>query len=186
MFAKGFAALALVAVVGAVVGPAACSTSGQPQTAPDLPVPVDSPQSIAQAKTGFQKTVRNDPNDRYAWYNLAVIAQGEKDLKTAAADYERAIAIQPDFESALYNLGLMRLQARNYRAAVTLLSRAASANAKDANALFQLAVALANLHTEAADAKSLVELRAAAKIDPKLLQGLPSGLFGTTSTTRGR
>ena len=177
--------MALVAVVGL----GACSTSGTPTAAPTFPgfpSNIGGTPSIAAAKAGFEKVLEKDPRDQYAWYDLGVIAESEKDPKAAADDYKRAIAIQGNFESALYNLGLMRLQAHDYPTAVALLSRAAAANPKDANALFQLGLALANLHTAATDARALVELRAAGRIDPKLLEAVPTGLFGPTSTTRAR
>jgi tetratricopeptide (TPR) repeat protein len=186
MRAKGFAAFALLAVIGL----GACSSAGTPKAAPTLSLrtPIDGggPLSLENAKAGFQKTVKNDPNDKYAWYNLGVIAESEKDPTTAAADYEKAIAIKPDFEPALYNLGLIRMHARDYPMAARLLSRAVGADSKDANAHFDLGLALANLHTAAADARSKAELAAARKIYPGLFKGRLYGTGGPTSTTRGR
>ena len=78
------------------------------------------------------------------------------------------------------------MHARDYPAAVSLLSRAVAADTRDANAHFNLGLALANLHTAAADARSKAELAAARKIDPGLFKGQLYGAAGPTSTTRGR
>jgi tetratricopeptide (TPR) repeat protein len=122
----------------------------------------------------------------YAWYNLGVIAQGEKDPKTAATDYERAIEIKPTFEPALFNLGLMRMHQREYPAAAALLSRAVAANPKDANAQFDLGLALANLHTAAADARSLAAFAAARNINLGLFKGRLYGSAGPPASTQSR
>ena len=171
----------------AVVGLGACSTSGTPKAAPSLslrtPFQGGTP-SFAAMKAGFEKALEKNPNDQYAWYNLAVIADSEHDSKTAVADYLKAIAIKPDFESALYDLGLIRMHARDYPEAARLLGRAVAADTKDANAHFNLGLALANLHTAAADARSKAELAAARKINPGLFEGPLYGAAGRTSTTR--
>jgi tetratricopeptide (TPR) repeat protein len=194
MVAKGFAALALASALAviAVVGLGSCSSSGTSTTTPSLPVlpdfslPAGGTPSLATAKAGFEQTLKRNPRDPYAWYNLAVIAVSDHDSKTAIADYERAIAIQPNFQSALYNLGLVHMRERDYPAAATLLHRAAAANPNDANARFNLGLALANLHTAAADAWSKSELAAARNINPGLFKGRLYGSAGPTSTTRGR
>jgi Tfp pilus assembly protein PilF len=130
----------------AVLGLAACSTGGMSATTVTVPCGRDStPAALLCAKRHFEQIVKDDPTQKFAWYNLAVIAQGDHDPATAARDYERAIVIDPAFESPLYNLGVLRLQAGNYRAAVELLNRAVVANPKDANAFFKLASALVHL-----------------------------------------
>jgi tetratricopeptide (TPR) repeat protein len=184
MRANGFAALAMLAVIGL----GACSSGGTPKAAPSLlPIPIEGPHaSVAEEKAAFEKVVEKDPNDFYGWYNLAVIADSQHDSKTAVADYQKAIAIKPDFEAALYNLGLIRMHARDYPEAVRLLSRAVAAGTRDANAHFDLGLALANLHSAAADARSKSELAAARKLDPGLFNGRLYGAPAPTSTTRGR
>ena len=130
---------------------------------------------ISAAKSEYQQIVKADPSNKFGWYNLAVIAQNEKNSTTAAGDYERAIAIDPEFESALHNLGVMRLQVGNYTAAVSLLKRAVAANANDAVALYQLALALGHLPTAGAEEQASTALKEALKLDPQVARAFRSG-----------
>ena len=64
--------------------------------------------------------------------------------------------------------------------------RAVAANPKDANALFNFGLALANLHTVGADAWSKAELEAARNLDPALFKGRLYGAPAPTPTTHAR
>src|SRR5690242_5355053 len=64
--------------------------------------------NVEVAKSEFQQVVDLDPNNKYGWYNIGVIAQQSNDSKTAEADYKKALALDPNFEPVLYNLGVLR------------------------------------------------------------------------------
>src|SRR5690242_18089119 len=70
--------------------------------------------NIQLANSEFQQAANLDPKNKYAWYNLGVIAQYNKDTKTATADYNRSLALDPNFESVLYNLGVLRYAASDW------------------------------------------------------------------------
>ena len=148
--------LALCAVVGVVASAAWSTTAAMwdsaPGAAPVLRTPTECTPSptcdLSVAKTRYQQDVNADPSDKYGWYNLAVIAQSDKDSTTATRDYEKAIAVDPKFEPPLYNLGVMRFQTGNYTAAVGLLNRAVATNPRDANARLELASALVHLQQQ--------------------------------------
>ncbi len=182
MLARRFA---LCALIGFVAVAAWSTTTSRWDSAPGTALVVRTPIECAPrpacdqalAKTKFQQGVKADPTDKYGWYNLGVIAQGDNDSKTATLDYDKAIAIDPKFETPLYNLGTMRLQAGDYTAAVGLLNRAVADNPRDANTLAKLALALNHLHTAAGTEQAKVALSKALKLDPALLRTV------TTETT---
>jgi len=120
-------------------------------------------------KTQFECLIRHDPNDKYGWYNLGVIAQNAKDTRAATQDFERAITIDPHFEAALYNLGVVRLNVKDIDGAVTYLSRAVAGDPRDANAHWQLGLALARTDTHANSGLAVKQLNAALKLDPSLV-----------------
>jgi Tfp pilus assembly protein PilF len=153
---------------------AACSSGGTPAPKATVACTRDNtPAALLCAKRTFEQVVKNDPKQKFGWYNLGVIAQGDHDPNTAARDYRKAIAIDPAFESPLYNLGVLRLQAGNYRTAAALLNRAVVANPKDANALFKLASALVHLHTAAANEQAKIALNSGLRLDPPTM-GFPT------------
>jgi Tfp pilus assembly protein PilF len=147
--------LVLVGLIGVVVVAVWSTTTGVWDSAPGrtsvLRTPLECTPSpacdLSVSETRYQQDAKADPSDKYGWYNLAVIAQSDKDSTTAARDYEKAIAIDPEFESPLYNLGVIRLQAGNYTAAVSLLNRAVAANPSDVNARLELASALVHVQS---------------------------------------
>ena len=75
-----------------------------------------------------------------------------RQTSSAAKDYLQAIKIDPTFESALYNLGVLRFQSNEIPDAITYLARATVANPKDANAHWNLGLALIR-HATPADNK---------------------------------
>ncbi|MGO9877015.1 MAG: tetratricopeptide repeat protein [Acidimicrobiia bacterium] len=157
------------------LGTVSCSGSS-PRTAaiPSLSsgcvdCPYDQP-SLAQAKAEFEKEAKADPKNKYPWYNLGVIAQGNGDTKTAQTDFLKAIAIDPKFQSALYLEGVLRYRAKDIPDAITYLSRAVKANPNDANAHWELGLALRHVDSPGASIKSLNELYEALKIDPALVK----------------
>jgi Tfp pilus assembly protein PilF len=134
----------------------------------------NTPAAVSCAKRQFEQVLQKDPQEKYAWYNLAVIAQGDKDATTAARDYEQAIAIDPKFESALYNLGLLRFHANDIQEAISDLGRAVAANPRDACAHWALGFALNRAIGRAGGLRATNEMRAALKLDPALIKSIRS------------
>jgi tetratricopeptide (TPR) repeat protein len=144
------------------------------------------------AKGEFQQVVSLDPNNKYGWYNLGVIAQYAGDNEGAARDYNKALALDPKFESALYNVGVLRYGAGDWDGAISYLTRATAAKPKDANAWWNLGLALAHKHTKADDKRSTDALNEALKLNPNLLRNRgttgasgASGAAPTTTTSTG-
>ena len=164
--------IACVVLLAVLAG--ACGSSGH-SAAPSLTLPItprgqDTARNMADAKKQFGALVKEDPKNKFGWYNLGVIAEYEHDTTAAAADDLEAIAIDPHFEAALYNYGVLQYGAADYPAAITYLRRAVKEDARDANALWHLGIALGMRHTPAADREATRDLNAALKLDPTLVK----------------
>jgi len=196
----GFVVLAVVLAVAL----AACSTSSSgvdPNVSLSKALADYFAGNVSLAKSEFQAIVKADPTNKYAWYDLGVIAQGNGDTSGAATDYLKSIGIDPTFESPLYNLGVLRYQENNIDDAITYLTRAVAANAQDANAHWNLGLALARKDTKPDNTLATKQLNEALKLDPALIKTLgvpskssrpaptrggtgPNGSGGTATTTK--
>jgi tetratricopeptide (TPR) repeat protein len=157
------------------------------------PAPVDLAQTggspygevdTAKAKQQFEQLVKDDPRNKYGWYNLGVLAQYEGKTREATANYRKTIDLDANFEGALYNLGLLRYQASDNDEAISLFRRAIAITPTDAKAHWNLGLALtAKNGSEAMNKEATKELNAAIKLDKSLLAGLKPAKGTTTSTT---
>jgi len=181
----GFGALAVVLAVVL----AACSTSSSPVD-PNVSLSKALADyfagNVSLAKSEFQAIVKADPTNKYAWYDLGVIAQGNGDTSGASSDYVKAIGIDSTFESPLYNLGVLDFQANKIDDAITYLTRAVASNAQDANAHWNLGLALARKDTHQDNLLATKQLNLALKLQPALIKtlGVPSK-SSRTAPTRG-
>ena len=148
--------------------------------------------NVQVAKGEFHQVVSLDPNNKYGWYNLGVIAQYAGDKEGAARDYDKALALDPKFESALYNVGVLRYGAGDWDGAISYLTRATAAKPKDASAWWNLGLALAHKHPKADDKRSTDALNEALRLNPSLLRNRgttgasgASGAAPTTTTSTG-
>src|SRR5689334_24815378 len=98
------ATLSLCCSVLLLVGATACSSGSHHKGSPSPTTfgPVDAPQSLSAARAKYEQVLKHDPHDKYAWYNLAVIAADECDPASAATDLLKALDIDPHFEAARY------------------------------------------------------------------------------------
>ena len=140
--------------------------------------------NVNLAKSEFQTYVKTNPSDKFGWYNLGVIAQYAGNTTESAKDYEKSLALDPHFESALFNYGLLKLTSNDLDTAIDYLGRATVEDGKDANAHWQLGLALAKRGKGKADNdRSTKELNAALKLDPTLIKQLGPPASTTTTST---
>ncbi|MCW2601061.1 MAG: repeat/Tetratricopeptide repeat, partial [Frankiales bacterium] len=99
----------------------------------------------AQAKAEYQQLLAQDPNNKFAFYNLGAIAQIEKDNALAITYYNRTLAVDPKFNPALYNLAIITDATGNPNGAVSLYRRAIASNPTDAKAHYNLGLLLRRL-----------------------------------------
>ena len=53
----------------------------------------------------YREALVHNPNNKFAYYNIGVIAQSSGRTRVAQLNYELALAIDPNFTAALFNLG---------------------------------------------------------------------------------
>jgi len=86
-----------------------------------------------QAETTFRDVLVVSPNNKFAWYNLGLIAQVENQTSTALADYSKALSIDPKYTPAMYNKAIL-LERANLYSALALYQQITSINPKAATA----------------------------------------------------
>lgn len=129
---------------------------------------------IDRAKDLYGQVLKADKRNKFAIYNLGLIAQTRHDVKTAVTDYRKVLAIDAKYEPALYNLAILRAQAGANDEAIQLYRRAITAKPADAGAHLNLGLLLvATGHADEGDA----EIATARRLDPSL------GVATTTATT---
>lgn len=126
----------------------------------------------ATATSEYQQALKDDPTNKFALFDLGIIAANQKDTGTAISDYAKSIASDSKFEPALYNLGLIYEGEGNTTAALPLMQRAVASNPNDAAAHYHLALLLRLLPKYKHDGN--VQMQIALRIDPSLTD--PAGI----------
>lgn len=117
----------------------------------------------------YRHVLELDPANKFAWYQLGIIAQANGNTSYARAAYDKALKIDPSFMSALFSEAMM-LKSSDPDRSMRLLQRAAATAPKAASLHMQLGLLLAekNRNDEAKDA-----FRRAVAADPALLSQVP-------------
>ena len=108
----------------------------------------------AGAQATFEKVLTIDADNKYAHFNLGVIAQQAGDDETAMTDYDAAIAADDAFAPALYNKAILT-EPTDLDAAVELYRRTVAADPEMAAAYMRLGFALVHLGKKDEGAKYL-------------------------------
>jgi len=125
------------------------------------------------AQQAYRTVLANDARNKYAYYNLALIAQTEQRPTAADADYRRALAIDPEFVPALFNLAILRAGASANAEAMSLYQHVIALDDRQAGAHLNLGFLLrAAGQPEAGN----VQIARAIELDPSLArQSTPGG-----------
>lgn len=135
-------------------------------------------KDLSGASATFKQVLALEPDNKFAWFNLGVIAQGKGD-SSAATDYSRALQTDPSFTPALYNKALV-VQSSDPDEAIRLLRRAISVNPKASTSYLHLGLLLkAKNDPEAAD-----DFAKAVALDPTLAQFVPAGELSSVSPSQ--
>ncbi|MFJ3303230.1 tetratricopeptide repeat protein [Streptomyces sp. NPDC086549] len=121
------------------------------------------------ADRAYRRVLELDPQNKYAWYNLGVMAHGDGRVADARADYDNALKIDPVFQSALYNESLL-LESSDPDRAVELLKSLIDAEPKAGTAHLHLGRIWAQKDRDDDAAK---EFRRALEDDPSLRSQVP-------------
>ncbi len=164
----------------------ACSGADEPSaTAPSAPTSSAGPEAqlldralqeqaagkTNQAKADFEALAKMDPKNKYAYYNLGVIAQLGGDEATAVKHYDQVLELDAAFNPALYNLAILTDERGDAKKAAELYQRAIKSNPDDAGAHFNLGLLLRRLGKSA---QSVREINRAVELDPKFKARIPT------------
>jgi tetratricopeptide (TPR) repeat protein len=126
---------------------------------------------LDEATAAYFETLAKDPKNKFAFYNLGVIAQGQSRAAAAEAYYRLAIEQDARMGSAIFNLAILRGLAGANQEAAELYRRVIAIDPNYAAAHFNLGLVL-RLLGQTAEAQQ--ELATAQRLDPKLVAPSPS------------
>jgi tetratricopeptide (TPR) repeat protein len=89
-----------------------------------------------QAETTFRDVLVVSPNNKFAWYNLGLLAQVQNKAPSALADYAKALSIDPKYTPAIYNKAIL-VERTNLRSALALYQQITSINPRAATAFLR-------------------------------------------------
>ncbi len=86
-----------------------------------------------QAETTFRDVLVLAPTNKFAWYNLGLIAQVQNQASTALTDYSKALSIDGKYTPAMYNKAIL-LEHTDLHSALALYRQITAINPKAATA----------------------------------------------------
>ncbi|MFE5856145.1 tetratricopeptide repeat protein [Streptomyces sp. NPDC056500] len=134
-------------------------------------------QDIPNAKATFRRVLALDPKNKFAWYNLGVLAQNEGRQADAHHAYDAALKTDSSYTSALFNKALL-LETGDPDAALNLLRRAVAADPKASTAYFHIGETLAR---KGLDKQARAAYRQAVELDPSLRSHVPQAFGGSVA-----
>lgn len=85
------------------------------------------------AETTFRNVLVISPKNKFAWYNLGLLAQIQSHAAAALDAYSKALSIDPRYTPAMYNKAIL-LERKTPQAALALYKQIISINPKAATA----------------------------------------------------
>lgn len=126
---------------------------------------------LDEAATAYFETLAKDPKNKFAFYNLGVIAQAQNRPAAAESYYRLALEQDARMGSALFNLAILRANAAANQEAADLYRRVIAIDPNYAAAHFNLGLVLRLLGQ---NAEAQLELAKAQQLDAKLVAPSPS------------
>jgi tetratricopeptide (TPR) repeat protein len=171
----------LIVSVGALI--AGCDSGGKPHAQRTLDalnagLKAQVAGHYGAAQRAYRDVLASDANNKYAYYNLALIAQTEQRPGDAESNYRSALAVDPNFVPALFNLAILRADAKASAEAVNLYQHIISIDDRQAGAHLNLGFLLRSTGQEAV---GNVQIARALELDPSLGRG-SAPVPGATST----
>lgn len=100
--------------------------------------PTASGSELEKTVAGLEETVKKDPKNQQAYYQLGTNYQTLKNEEKAVAAYRKAIEIKPDFAEANYALGTLYVKKKDYETALPFMQKAAKVKYTSAEYLVAL------------------------------------------------
>jgi Tfp pilus assembly protein PilF len=168
-------ALLLAAVIVSCGGPATtettATTGGRAADALSRGLQAHAAGKLDEATAAYFETLAKEPKNKFAFYNLGVIAQGQNRPVAAESYYRLALEQDASMTSALFNLAILRGLAGANQDAAELYRRVIAVEPNNAAAHFNLGLVL-RLLGQTAEAQA--EFATAQRLDPKLVAPSPS------------
>ncbi len=120
---------------------------------------------LAVAEKEYRAAIAADPQNKLAYYNLALVFQQTGKAAEAEDNYRLAVGLDANYSPALFNLAILRAEAGAQSEAVDLYRRAIAADPQSASAHFNLGLLLIKTGN---DEEGNAEVKAAIAIDPSL------------------
>lgn len=120
---------------------------------------------LAVAEKDYRSAIAADPQNKLAYYNLALIFQEQGKAADAEDNYRKSLFVDNNYAPALFNLAILRAEAGAQSEAVDLYRRAIAADPQSASAHFNLGLLLIKTGN---DEEGNAEVKAAIAIDPSL------------------
>ena len=117
-----------------------------------------------QAETTFRDVLVLSPKNKFAWYNLGLIAQVQNQSSPALADYSKALSIDPKYTPAMYNKAIL-LERTNLHSALALYQQITAINPKAATAYLRESFVYDRLRDKSKAAQARTD---ALALDPTL------------------
>lgn len=151
------------------------STTTGPPTAKAVAVLINTGIAQADARqyqeaaTTFRDALAVSPGNKFAWYNLGLVAQVLNHPSEAVADYSNALSTDPSYTPAMYNEAIL-LERGTPRSALALYQRIVAINPKAATAYLRESFVYARLGDKAkasqARARAIALDRSLAAVAP--------------------
>src|SRR4051794_23195184 len=169
----GLAVLALSATIGLPLS--GCSRDA----APALPQP-DAKKAATELQAGltaqskgdldgagqhYQESLKYDPKNKYALYNLALVDAAHRDFGQAEKKYRVVLGIDPAYAPALFNLAILVKNQGETTEATSLYRRLLKADLKNAAAHMNLGLLLRQTGQKA---QGDAEVKQAVTLNPQL------------------
>lgn len=119
---------------------------------------------LEEAERFYRAALADDPSDKFAHYNLGLIAQTQGNESSAVSEYQRTLAVDPQFVPALFNLAVLRTK-NDAAEAIELYRKIIGIEPNHATAHLNLGFLL-RAFGKATEGKA--ELDKAVKLDPSL------------------
>lgn len=178
------AAIVLIAALAAVSVACSKDTTTSDSTATlEAALKAHQQGKLDEAIDLYKQVIDEDPQSKFAWYNLGLIHQTRGVANLAETEYRRALVIDPNFVPALFNLAIVRTGRGDLAEAIGLYRQVIELQPDYAAAHLNLGFAL----VQAGDEKEgQAELDKAVQLDPTLASRLPDGSAASPEPPSGQ
>src|SRR3954454_10351316 len=129
----------------------------------------------------YQESLKYDPKNKYALYNLALVDAAHRDFGQAEKKYRVVLGIDPAYAPALFNLAILVKNQGETTEATSLYRRLLTADPKNASAHMNLGLLLREAGQKA---EGDAEVKQAITLNPRLTD--PAAWHSITRRRSGR